>query len=90
MTKRAPPLLPRPGAPLAGGGPVLGIETPPMRDDDLAGDVEAEPGILAETFARPVGIEALEDALQILRRHAGPLVLDRDLDLGCPRGAPTP
>ena len=52
-----------------------------MRDHDLPRDVEAEPGVLAEILLRPVGIEALEDALEILRRDAGALILDGDLDL---------
>src|SRR6185436_9235394 len=52
-----------------------------MGDDDLPRDVETEPRILAEAFLWPVGIEPLEDTLQIFRRDARPLVLHRDLNL---------
>ena len=52
-----------------------------MGDYDLPRNVEAETGILAEALLRPVGIEALENPLQVLRRNAGAFVLDRDLNL---------
>ncbi len=51
-----------------------------MSLDDLARDGEAEAGILAKTFDRTVGVEALEDALQRVRRDAGAVVLDFDDD----------
>src|SRR3990170_6933188 len=66
----------------AGRGTVLGIEASAVGDHDLARDVEPEPGVLAETLLRTVGIETLEDALDILRRNARSFVLDRDLNLG--------
>jgi hypothetical protein len=45
-----------------------------MRLDDLAADGQAEAGILAERLARwPVGVEALEDAVDLLDRMPGPL-----------------
>ncbi len=40
-----------------------------------------KPGILAEPLLRPVGVEALEYALQRVRRDAGTVVLDLDDDL---------
>ena len=43
-----------------------------MRLDDLARDRQAEARILAEALVRPVGVEALEDALQRVRRMPGP------------------
>src|SRR5262245_45036383 len=60
---------------------VLSPQAPPMGDHDLPRNVEAEPGILAEALLRSVGIEALENAFQILRRNARTVVLDRDLNL---------
>jgi hypothetical protein len=44
-----------------------------MRFDDLLGDRKAEPRILAEALVRPVGVEALEDAVDILGLMPGPL-----------------
>ncbi len=52
-----------------------------MRFDDLLGDRQAEPGILAEALVRPVGVEALEDFLERVRLDAGPVIVDDDLDL---------
>ena len=46
---------------------------------DLAGDRQAEAGILAEILAfRPVGVEALKDAVDVFRLDAGAVVLDID------------
>src|SRR4029077_11169469 len=60
---------------------VLSPQTPAMGDHDLPRNIEAETRILAEALLRPVGIEALENPLQILRRNARAFVLDRDLNL---------
>ena len=49
--------------------------------DDVLGDGEAEAGILAEVLLRPVGVEALENLLDRLRRYARPIVVDNDFDL---------
>src|SRR5262245_55074610 len=50
-----------------------------MRLGDLPADRQAQTGILPETFRfRPVGIEALENAVDIFRLDAGPVVLDID------------
>ena len=51
--------------------------------DDLARDAQAQPGVLADRAVglRPVGIEALEDVLELVRGDAGPVVLHDDLDL---------
>ncbi len=51
--------------------------------DDLLGDRQAEAGILAEGFGAAVsavGVETLEDALELIRPDAGTVVLDDDLD----------
>jgi hypothetical protein len=40
-----------------------------MRFDDLLGDRQAETRVLAKALMRPVGVEALEDALQRMRRQ---------------------
>src|SRR5437868_968887 len=54
------------GRPAAGRlrHPVLDPNATGMRLDDLPGDRESEPGILAKTLVRPVGIETLEDLVQ--------------------------
>ena len=52
-----------------------------MRLDDLPRDRQAEAGILAEPLVWPVGVEALEDALEGMRRDAGTVVVDDGLDL---------
>src|SRR5262245_61362812 len=57
---------------LAAPRTVLGPQPPAMRDRYLARDIEAEPRVLAEIFLRPVGIEALENALEILVWNAWP------------------
>ncbi len=43
-----------------------------VRFDDLLGDRQAKPGILAEALFRPVGIETLEDFIERFRRIPGP------------------
>ena len=52
-----------------------------MGRNDLAGDVQTKPGVLAEVLVGPISVEALENALQILRRDPRSLVLDGHLDL---------
>ena len=59
---------------------VLGADAAAMRLDDLARDREAKAGVLPEALMRPVGVEALEDALHRLRLDARPVIVDRDLD----------
>ena len=55
-----------------------------MRLDDLPADRQAEPGILAERLARrPVGVEALEDAVDVVGADAGAVVVDGDDDRTC-------
>ena len=50
-----------------------------MRLDDLLGDAEAETGMGAEFLAgRALGIEAVEDRFELVRRNAGALILDTD------------
>ena len=49
--------------------------------DDLARDREAQSRMGAEPLARrPVGIEPVEDLLQVLRRDAGAAILDLEHD----------
>ena len=48
--------------------------------DDLARDRQAEAGILAKAWFGPVGIEALENALEGMGGNAGPVVVDDDLE----------
>jgi len=50
--------------------------------DDLLGDREPQPGILAKALMRPVGVEALEDALERVLADARAVVVDHDLDFG--------
>ncbi len=66
--KRAPRTVGSPSS-SGGAGAVLGADRAAMRLDDLAGDRQAEPGILAEPLLGPVRVEALEDPLQ--RRARG-------------------
>ncbi len=45
------------------------VSVPPMRFDDLPRDRQAEAGILPEALAGgPVGVEALENAVDVRRR----------------------
>ena len=50
--------------------------------DDLLGDGEAKPGILAECLMRPVGIETLENSLDSFGRNAWSVVVDDNEGLG--------
>ena len=61
-----------------------------VRFDDLPRDRQPEAGVLAETLARPIGVEALENALERMRRDAGAVVVDGDEDtlLAAPRPPP--
>ncbi len=45
---------------------ILGPDAALVRRDDLARDRQAEAGILAERNLRPIGVEALEDAFEIV------------------------
>jgi hypothetical protein len=70
-------------------GTVLGADIAAMRLDDLPGDGQAEAGIAAEGRALgPGGVEPLEDRLEIVRRDAGAVVLDRSprWPVACRRG----
>ena len=49
--------------------------------DDLLGDRQAKPGILAEALMRPVGVEAIKNLVEGVRPDARPVVVDDDLDL---------
>ena len=55
-------------------GAVARRQPPAMGFDDLLGDGEAEPGILAEILLRPVGIEAFEYLLQGVGPDTRPLL----------------
>ena len=56
---------------------VLGRQRAAMRLDDLPADRQAEAGILAERLAgRPVGVEALEDAVDVVGADARAIVVD--------------
>ena len=57
-----------------------------MGVDDLLGNREAEPRILAETLLRSVGVEALENLLERVGADARSVVVDRDLDARRRRG----
>ena len=62
-----------------------------MRLGDLPADRQAETGVLAEVLAfGTVGVEALEDPVDVLGANAGPVVLDLDDCTCCARapGAP--
>ena len=59
---------------------VLGPQPPTMRDRNLARNVEAEPRVLAEILLWAVGIEALEDALEVLLGDTRAFVVHGDLD----------
>ncbi len=52
----------------------------PVCFDNLARDGQAEAGILAKALVGPVGIEALEDALESMGGYARPVIVDDDLD----------
>ncbi len=65
---------------------VLGRQRAAMRLDDLPADRQAEAGILAERLAgRPVGIEALEDAVDVVGADARAVVVDGNDDRTCRR-----
>ena len=53
-----------------------------MRIHDLLGDRQAQTGVGTEASLRPVGVEALEHALQIVGADAGSAIIDAELDLG--------
>ena len=61
---------------------VLGPDAAAVRIDDLLRDRQAEARVGAEAAFRPVGVEALEDALQIVRADAGAAIVDAELDVG--------
>ena len=60
-------------------GAVLGDDLAAVRLDDLARDRQAEARVLAESLVRPVGVEALEDALERVGGNARAVVVDDDL-----------
>src|SRR5579863_8629617 len=62
------------------GGTVLRPDASPVSFDDLPRNRQAEAGILAKALIGTIGVEALENTLQGMRRHAGAIVLDRDDD----------
>src|SRR5215475_15579099 len=60
---------------------ILGEEPTAMGFDDLARDAEAETGMGPELLpGRTLGIEAVEDRLQLVRRNAGALIGDAEAD----------
>ena len=61
--------------------PVLGDDAAVVRLDDLLGDRQAEAGVLAEgLLLGAVGVEALEDPLELVGADARAVVLDHDLE----------
>ena len=65
-----------------GVAPVLGADAAVQRLDDLPADRQAQAGMLAELLAlRPLGVEPVEDVLQLGLGNAGPLVLDGEFHL---------
>src|SRR3954452_22566167 len=54
---------------------IFGADAPALRLHDLARDREPESGIVAESLMRPVGVEALEDALHRFRLNARTVVV---------------
>src|SRR5690606_10376680 len=60
-------------------GYVLRRQPAAMCLDDLAADGQAKPRILAERLAcRTIGVETLEDALDVVNPYAGAVIIDRD------------
>src|SRR5215471_15418345 len=67
--------------PAVGLGQILREEPPAMSLDDLPRDAEAEARMGSELLAhRTLGIEAVEDRLQLVRRNAGALICDAQAD----------
>ena len=52
-----------------------------MRFNNLLGDRQAEPGVLAEILVRAVGVKALENLVERSGPNAWTVVVDNDLDL---------
>ena len=63
-----------------GTGTVLRPDPSAMRFDDLLRNRQPEAGVLSKALMRPVGVEALEDALQRVVANPGPVVIDDDFD----------
>ena len=86
-TKRAPAPW-RTGASVSGSGgagssverAVFGPNSPEMGLHDLPRDRESEAGILSKSVVGAIGVEALEYALQRVRRDSRAVVLDREHD----------
>jgi len=79
--KRAPSTW---GAPpsAAGGEAIFDPQPPIMGFDDLLGDREAKPGILAEALVRAGRCRSAGKILSCASAHTpGPIVVDHDLDL---------
>src|SRR5258706_3416263 len=55
-------------------GAVLGIDAPAGALDDLPGDGKSQTRIASEIFARPLGVETVEDGFQVGGRNAGPFI----------------
>jgi len=53
--------------------------------DDLLRDRQPQPGILAETLMRPVGVKALEDPLQRILANSRPTFIMRIFNFRSPR-----
>src|ERR1022692_877701 len=62
-------------------GAVARFQPPAMGFDDLLGNGEAEPGILAEILLRPVGVETIEYLVQGVGPDARAVVFDDDGNL---------
>ena len=88
-TKRAPATV---GLALGvdGTGAILRPDAPAMGFDDLFRDRQPQSGILPKALMRPVGVEALEDALQRILANARPVVIDHDFDFRAHAAADDP
>src|SRR5579863_6209045 len=62
-------------------GSVLDPDRSAMGIDDLFGDRQTQPGILAKSLVRAVGVKALENLFQGIGTHAGSVVVDENLYL---------
>src|ERR1700722_4450860 len=60
---------------------VLSPDLAAMGLDNLLGDRQAQPRILAKALMRPVGVEALKNPGERILANAWPIVVDDDFDV---------
>src|SRR5687768_14111675 len=60
---------------------IFGPDTAAVSFDDLLGDAQAEPRVFAEIAFRPVGIEAIENLVEIFGADSRSLILDTEFDI---------